>query len=555
MKIQELNAKDLQKNKIAVSDEKLENHLNEEQKPSYFNVLCNSFLEYCDYSSIIGLKYLGERKRPVLEKVFWILVFFVLIYAYIYLTLKVWVKWNDTPVIVTFDDKSSPVWKIPFPAVTICSEVKVERSRFNFSRIFSKFKNNETISEKESFNFYSLLHVCDTASANISKKMKSLPSYGDAWKYVRMLDEYGIHYPNVRETFVDCVFKGLSDCNIFYPFLTEEGICFTFNSPNHSSIYREESHLPELADLSKKYFVSNETLDWSLEEGYKKSLSNRDFFPFRTMGAGIKAGLTVELKNFKRDFDSTCRNIFDGFKILIHTPGEIPRLSNKYLQAPMNQQVLISVKPTVITTSKMLKNYDPKSRQCYFENERYLRFFKVYTQTNCELECLTNYTLARCKCVAFSMPRNIETKVCGPAKIGCYKKAEYEVMLEEFQEIEKNPNAETKCNCLPACTSITYDAEISNTKFTYDSNEGSSLTSRNFPYQITALRIFFKENQYLASSRSELYGLTDFLANVGGLLGLFLGISAISLAELVYFVMIRFNFNLFSRKPIESPEP
>lgn len=76
-------------------------------------------------------------------------MFFVLIYAYIYLTLKVWDKWNETPVIVSFDDKSSPVWKIPFPAVTICSEVKVVRSRFNFSEVLTKFKQNNTISEKE----------------------------------------------------------------------------------------------------------------------------------------------------------------------------------------------------------------------------------------------------------------------------------------------------------------------------------------------------------------------------------------------------------------------
>lgn len=61
------------------------------------------------------------------------------------------------------------------------------------------------------------------------------------------------------------------------------------------------------------------------------------------------------------------------------------------------------------------------------------------------------------------------------------------------------------------------------------------------------VRIFFKENQFIASKRSELFGLTDFLANVGGLLGLFLGISAIAVAELAYFVIIRFNINLFKR--------
>lgn len=66
MKFQELKPKDLQKKEIL--DESTESPPTEEIKPSCCNVLCNSFLEYFDYSSIIGLKYLGERKRPVLEK-------------------------------------------------------------------------------------------------------------------------------------------------------------------------------------------------------------------------------------------------------------------------------------------------------------------------------------------------------------------------------------------------------------------------------------------------------------------------------------------------------
>lgn len=92
-------------------------------------------------------------KPPLIQflnfRLFWILVFIALISSYVYLTIKVWDKWNETPVIVSFDDKSSPVWKIPFPAVTICSELKVERTRFNFSDIFSKFQVNEPITDLE----------------------------------------------------------------------------------------------------------------------------------------------------------------------------------------------------------------------------------------------------------------------------------------------------------------------------------------------------------------------------------------------------------------------
>lgn len=34
-----------------------------------------------------------------------------------------------------------------------------------------------------------------------------------------------------------------------------------------------------------------------------------------------------------------------------------------------------------------------------------LRFYKNYTQANCEMECLSNYTKNECGCVKFSMPR------------------------------------------------------------------------------------------------------------------------------------------------------
>jgi Amiloride-sensitive sodium channel len=52
----------------------------------------------------------------------------------------------------------------------------------------------------------------------------------------------------------------------------------------------------------------------------------------------------------------------------------------------------------------------------------------------------------------------------------------------------------------------------------------------------------------MTSQRSELYGDTDFLANCGGLMGLCLGVSVISLFEIVYFCTLRLWFNLSSNK-------
>lgn len=62
------------------------------------------------------------------------------------------------------------------------------------------------------------------------------------------------------------------------------------------------------------------------------------------------------------------------------------------------------------------------------------------------------------------------------------------------------------------------------------------------------LSIFFKENQFITSKRSELYGLTDFLANCGGLLGLFMGFSLLSIVEIIYYCTLRLICNLRTRK-------
>lgn len=55
------------------------------------------------------------------------------------------------------------------------------------------------------------------------------------------------------------------------------------------------------------------------------------------------------------------------------------------------------------------------------------------------------------------------------------------------------------------------------------------------------LSISFKENQFVTLKRSvtELYGPTDFLAKCGGILGLFMGVSFLSIIEVIYYFTLR----------------
>lgn len=241
-------------------------------------------------------------------------------------------------------------------------------------------------------------------------------------------------------------------------------------------------------------FVKNNSKaeHWNLEEGYNRTITvDPETYPYRVFGAGARLGLFALLRLYEQHLEYLCRGPVQGFKITLHTPGEVPQVSKHYFRVPYLQEVLVAVRPNMITTSDGLRHYEPNRRQCFFDSERYLRFFNVYTQRNCELECLSNFTKAECGCVKFSMPRkcvcvgqnqlNIfiacfffillvgdgDTKICGAAKIKCYNDAEDKLSEKEFTDGLSTDTEIVKrgCNCLPSCTSITYDAEISQAKF------------------------------------------------------------------------------------------
>lgn len=96
---------------------------------------------------------------------------------------------------------------------------------------------------------------------------------------------------------------------------------------------------------------------------------------------------------------------------MLSGPGETPTASARYFQAAPSEKVDILIRAKMIKTSKKLRSFSPNQRQCFFQSERQLRFYKLYTQNNCEVECLANFTKIECDCVKFSMPSMCITKL------------------------------------------------------------------------------------------------------------------------------------------------
>lgn len=91
---------------------------------------------------------------------------------------------------------------------------------------------------------------------------------------------------------------------------------------------------------------------------------------------------------------------------MLHAPMRFPLVGDQYFRVPLDEAVLGALQPVKMTTSENVAKYELGKRQCYItkKDPNPLKYFKVYSQLNCNLDCLTTFTLKTCGCVNFYMP-------------------------------------------------------------------------------------------------------------------------------------------------------
>lgn len=140
--------------------------------------------------------------------------------------VNLYTAWQETPFINK--ENSTEIWQIPFPAVTICPETKVNSKFLKFINGNKKYE----LSLDNRIKLEALTQLCD-------------PDYFDGNKSQIELNQIvptlqGIA-PKIENTFKDCEWeRNWEYCNqLFSQIMTEEGSCFTFNMLNSSEIFRK----------------------------------------------------------------------------------------------------------------------------------------------------------------------------------------------------------------------------------------------------------------------------------------------------------------------------
>lgn len=268
------------------------------------------------------------------------------------------------------------------------------------------------------------------------------------------------------------------------------------------------------------YKLNYSAENWTLENGY--TTREPKTYPRRVFAKGLRGSATIFLNQSIADFGYVCNGPDQGYRFFLHAPNELPPHTEAYFIVPHGKDVIVNVKATIVKTEDTLRDYDPKRRGCYYNHERSLKFTKFYTQSNCELECMADFLLEKMGCVGYSMPRDESTRVCNQTEIVAMLEAKSSMDMENYKRsFETNANDRADCDCLPACTSIKYDVELSQSDF----DVGGVLSALNSgmnevdSFVYSRVSIYFKNEEFLTMVRSEFFGFADFLSSVGGLLG------------------------------------
>ncbi|XP_060528333.1 sodium channel protein Nach-like [Cylas formicarius] len=216
----------------------------------------------------------------------------------------------------------------------------------------------------------------------------------------------------------------------------------------------------------------------------------------------------LEVNPLDGDVFTDIINMSTGFHVYIHGPLEVPDALTKPLYSPNGHFLQVYLTSLSIIASEHTRELSVEQRKCRYHHESYLDHSPVYSYVLCRIECRISLAKELCACVPhFYRPIEGERTV--------YYSSEF---------VDRLVLLENECSCLANCEEIIYTVEDVDLRPWF---LGSNLQWALKSYPELRLR------------RDVLFGFSNLIVYIGLMMGLFLGCSVLSFAEIVYFCTLR----------------
>ncbi|XP_037943866.1 sodium channel protein Nach-like [Teleopsis dalmanni] len=494
------------------------------QKQTKPNSFYRDFKDLFRNISLHGYKYLFASNFTVWEKLIW-LSLHVSMFCVVIVALSLsWDQFVGQYFVINLQDPLFPVEKVPFPAVSVCSNNRISLREAmsyanelqkkdpanhtldyylagirNFTDFYYKYEN--TAKEGDYSNFQAFLDNFETAENesffNMSKIMQRLT-------------------PSCKNFIQRCWLAGKEiDCFTKISFQDSQtmfGPCCTFN-------------------LNNTY----------AERNYKN----------RFVGSG--SGLILLLNSSILDEFNTILNII-GYVVIVHNPDDFADISSGGSQVvfpTFNQESFVPISARVIDTDDDLRQFHSKNRKCYFDeetasppspNRQY-----PYSFVNCVTRYRIRSIMALCGCLPFFMPLELVgvtfrdgMMYCNLQHITCLLRYDFKwrsILTESVNipGLEREAEDALYCPfCLPSCYDVQYKISLLSLpteRYAYASRSNDSLLERP---NLTVLRVYFNEPTAKYYRRVLANTWYEGLSNVGNILSIFIGFCIMAVFEVLY---------------------
>ncbi|XP_037915033.1 pickpocket protein 28-like [Hermetia illucens] len=488
----------------------IEEHFDDAQPTFYENTSA-----FAKNSSLHGLRFVGDDRLSLYERGFFFVSFLIAVLFSCNFIYEVYMEWVATPVIIGINPDLTYINEIPFPAITICNMNQALAGKVQ------NIKNGST-------EFAMLRLLCGRKppinSKNVTKDwllfQKFIVDVAQPCSKMLVSCRYGSDEMNCS--------------HLFRTVVTDEGLCCAFNLIDTKFMYKNANMIDHFAAFNPPNITA---VDWSPEEGYEPNLPP-NFYPRSAAGVGKSMGLSLVLDAQVDEYYCSSTNGV-GFKALLHNPAEIPDIANYGISLQVGHEVGVTITPDIADASYLLRNMERKYRQCMFSNEAQLNYYATYTRRNCEMECEAKLHRERCDCVQYYMP-HIEpnANVCGLSDMKCSDSVRYKThkTSEELYQCSEE--------CIPACFELgfstnIYSSRLSHKQFLISDKPIQSMSEQYAEDNIVAVHFYYTERAFRSHTKQQFVGFTEFLSDTGGLMGLFLGFSVLSIVEIIYYILIR----------------
>ncbi|XP_033173375.1 pickpocket protein 19 [Drosophila mauritiana] len=461
-------------------------------------------LRFGKRTTIHGLDRLLTAKASRWERIVWLCTFVSAFLGAVYVCLILSARYNAAHFQTVVDSTRFPVYRIPFPVITICN-----RNRLNWQRLAeakSRFlANGSDAAQLELFEL--IVGTYDDAyfgHFQSFERLRNQPT--ELLNYVNFSLVVDFMTWRCHELLADCLWRHHAHdcCEIFSKRRSKNGLCWAFNS-----LETEEGRRMQLLD---------------------------PMWPWRTGSAGPMSALSVRVliqpeKHWPGHRETSAMK---GIDVMVTEPFV---WHNNPFFVPANTETTLEIEPVIYFYDNDTRGVRSDQRQCVFDDEHNSKDFKslqgyVYMIENCQSECHQEYLVRYCNCTMDLLFPPGQYRSCRAQDLLCL--AEHNDLLiyshnPGEKEFVRNHFQGMSCKCFRNCYSLNYISDVRPAFLPPDVYANNSYVD---------LDVHFRFETIMVYRTSLVFGWVDLMVSFGGIAGLFLGCSLISGMELAYFLCI-----------------